>query len=132
MEFWDGYSEDPTATNIEADIYALTPILPPYLPGDYNFDGHVDAADYARWRSLYGNDISLDSNADADGSGNGVVDAADYVIWRKSLGSSAGAGAGTSGTVPEPATSALLLLGAVLGGGLRCRLPKRVSSTRYA
>ena len=92
LEFWDGYFEDPTGTNIEADIYSLTPIIPPYLPGDYDFDGDVDAADYPRWRSLYGNDISLDANADADGNDDGVVDAADYVVWRKNLGRTAGSG----------------------------------------
>ena len=86
MEFWDGYFEDPTSTNIQAEIYALTPILPPYLSGDYDFDGDVDAEDYSRWGSLYGNDISLDADTDADGNGDGVVDAANYVVWQNNQG----------------------------------------------
>lgn len=122
MEFWDGYFEDPTSTNIEADIYALTPILPPYLPGDYDFDGDVDAEDYSRWISLYGNDISLDANADADGNGDGVVNSADYVIWRKNLSQTAGSGSIVKGLVPEPAASILLILAVISGGCLRRRV----------
>ena len=120
MDFWDGYFEDPTATNIEADIYALSPILPPYLPGDFDFDRDVDADDYSRWRTLYGNDIGLDANADADGNGDGVVDAADYVVWRKNLGQPTGSGSIADRRVPEPPTTVILIVAAV-GMGLQRR-----------
>ncbi len=54
----------------------LTSVAP--LPGDYNGDGIVDAADYNLWRSSFGSAINLA----ADGNGNGLVDAGDYIVWR--------------------------------------------------
>jgi hypothetical protein len=57
---------------------ATIPNLFPRLPGDYNRDGDVDAADYAVWRDTLGSDDLLS----ADGSGNGTIDLADYEIWR--------------------------------------------------
>jgi hypothetical protein len=82
------------------------------LPGDYNGDGVVDAADYDVWRSSYGDQTSLV----ADGNGDGVVDTSDYLLWRANLGrtwqslaTGSGAGGGQS-VVPEPASLALGLL----------------------
>jgi hypothetical protein len=68
------------------------------VPGDYNGDIRVDAADYELWRSGFGSSSSLK----ADGNKNGVIDAADYVIWRN-LRSQNGAGSGDlTPAVPEP------------------------------
>ncbi|HEX2475324.1 MAG TPA: PEP-CTERM sorting domain-containing protein [Lacipirellulaceae bacterium] len=70
------------------------------LPGDYNNDGKVDAADYVVWRKR-------------DGSQAG------YNTWRTNFGRTAGSGSAISGTaVPEPGTFVLLaaaLVGAALG-----------------
>jgi hypothetical protein len=64
------------------------------LPGDYNDDGVVDAADYVVWRK-----------------NDGTQDA--YNIWREHFGetasSGAGAGSPSSTSVPEPASLAVLL-----------------------
>lgn len=70
----------------------------PGLPGDFNSDGIVDAADYTVWRD----------------NANGDYDAADYVVWRNNYGRSAISGA----TVPEPAT-ALILAVVLLAGATR-------------
>lgn len=67
LDFWDGWFEDPTATNIEAEIYALTPVTAPIIPGDYNYDGVVDAEDYAGWRYEYGDHILLYADGNGDG-----------------------------------------------------------------
>ena len=75
------------------------------LPGDYDLNGVVDAADYSEWRSAFGS-----KNPIVDGNRDGVVDAADYVIWRRNLE----AGSGSLAEVPEPITPMLLLL-ATLG-----------------
>ncbi|MCA9189241.1 MAG: hypothetical protein KDA99_26630, partial [Planctomycetales bacterium] len=48
------------------------------LPGDYNKNGMVDAADYTVWKDNFGSTTSLD----ADGNGDGTVDAADYTVWK--------------------------------------------------
>jgi T5SS/PEP-CTERM-associated repeat protein len=68
------------------------------IPGDYNQNGTVDAADYVLWRtnpSTYG--------------GN----PAGYNTWRANFGRPPGSGSGTAGsssaTVPEPTISVLLL-----------------------
>ena len=67
-----------------ADQLVVIRILPDELPGDYNQDGTVDAADYVVWRSTLdqtGTDLV------ADGNDNGAVDAADYQLWRANFGS---------------------------------------------
>jgi hypothetical protein len=43
----------------------------PALPGDYNQNGVVDAADYTVWRDHYGTPVSPYSGADGDGGGGG-------------------------------------------------------------
>lgn len=62
------------------DNVGVTALTPP-LPGDFDANGSIDAADYALWNSTYGSAEDLR----ADGNGDGVVDAADYAVWRDAL-----------------------------------------------
>ena len=72
-------------------IYVAT--YEPPLEGDYNHDGFVDAADYVVWRKN-------------DGTQPG------YDTWRAHFGNpGSGDGSLTNGTVPEPATLALMTAG---------------------
>ena len=70
------------------------------VPGDYNGNGVVDAADYVLWRS----GGPLQNEVDTPN----VVNQQDYVEWRARFGNTAGSGsaslAGTS-AVPEPSTA---------------------------
>jgi hypothetical protein len=76
------------------------------LRGDFDADGDVDNADYARWRSGLG---GTNVNPASDGSGNATFDAADYVVWRRNLGASVHAGgAGAEQPVPEVCTLTLV------------------------
>lgn len=78
------------------------------VPGDYNGNGAVDAADYALWRDTLGHS---GGGLAADGNGNQQVEAGDYDLWRSRFGQAAGGGA-VGVAVPEPATYGLLLIAA--------------------
>jgi hypothetical protein len=80
------------------------------LPGDYNQNGSVDAADYVVWRNGLGT----------------IYSQADYDVWRTHFGQTAGSGAGTesaslNATVPESSTLLLLLAATILGLTFRVR-----------
>jgi hypothetical protein len=57
---------------------------PPFMPGDFNLDGTVDAADYVLWRFEVSQSTVVQRNADSNG--DGIVDDADYQIWRRNFG----------------------------------------------
>jgi T5SS/PEP-CTERM-associated repeat protein len=87
-----------------------TGVLSVILPGDFNGNGIVDAADYVVWRK---------------GLGTTYIQA-DYDIWRTHFGQTAesGAGATTNAAVPEPATLALLIVGILsMSSGRRMIVP---------
>jgi hypothetical protein len=69
--------------------------------GDFNGDGNVDAADWVFLRK----------------NGNPPQD---FAVWEQHFGESSGGG-GSSGTVPEPATISLLIIGTLLANGVRRR-----------
>lgn len=77
------------------------------VPGDYNEDDKVDAADYTSWRDNLGKNITL-PNEDP-GTTPGVVTQEDYLFWKAQFAAAA-AGGGFSAAVPEPATGLLSLL----------------------
>ena len=88
------------------------------LPGDFNQDGAVDAADYIVWRNTLN---QTGAGLPADGDNSGIVDQADYNLWRQhfgqtsqlivSTGSALGATAGSpSSAIPEPSICQLFLI----------------------
>jgi hypothetical protein len=79
------------------------------LPGDFNGDAVVDAADYVVWRKTFGSTVPQWSGA--DGNGDTYVDEDDYQVWSKNLGSSlSGTGGNAATTVPEPAAAVMTLI----------------------
>lgn len=90
-----GFSIVYNATNI-----ALTG-APAGLPGDFNLDNKVDAADYVFWRKNLGDNPR-------------------YVLWRSHFGAGTGAGLGSL-TVPEPATFSFVatIIAALVGTAAR-------------
>jgi hypothetical protein len=99
------------------------------LPGDYNNNQVVDAADYVVWRKNLGRNFNLNGNGDESGGSAGTVDAADYAWWTQHFGNSnLGAGStslqGFGSAVPEPHGLVLLVI------GLLCSSLKRAVEMR--
>ena len=69
------------------------------LPGDYNQDGTVNAADYSVWRNSLG---QTGSGLAADGNGDTRVDEEDYTVWKLHFGETFGSGAGSNGVPAAP------------------------------
>jgi hypothetical protein len=91
----------------------LTIPQPQILPGDYNQDGHVDAADYTVWRDTLGQSVTAGTHADGDG--DGMIGSADYDVWKAHFGRTA-LGSGAGAAIPEPSGVVLLIAGIAMSG----------------
>lgn len=90
-----------------SNLPALVIQLTPESPGDANFDGLVDGADYTIWADNF-----LQSPrvfAQGDFSHDSIVDGADYTIWADHF--DPGGGSAFASAVPEPATAVLSVAG---------------------
>jgi glucose/arabinose dehydrogenase len=90
-------------------IYAIRSLVPD-LPGDYNNDGTVNAADYPLWRSSAGTFNELRNDPIG-----GMIGAAHYEQWRDHFGATAGAGSQHPANVPEAGAFAHLLMAGLAG-----------------
>jgi hypothetical protein len=80
---------------------------PSGVKGDYNNDGKVDAGDYVTWRKN-----NTTNNALPNDNGLGTpIGPSHYTLWRSNFGKPPGSGALVGGSVPEPATVLLVLMG---------------------
>jgi hypothetical protein len=68
------------------------------IPGDFDDNGEVNAADLTQWRGDFG------MNGDSDADGDGDSDGDDFLVWQQNLGATAAA------SVPEPASLLLCAL----------------------
>jgi hypothetical protein len=80
------------------------------IPGDFNMNGSVDAADYTVWRDRQGTASTI-----GDANFDGQVTATDLSIWRANFGFSLSGMGNAASTlpVPEPGTAALFAIGAL-------------------
>lgn len=98
------------------------------VPGDYNLDGIVNAADYALWRDTQGKAVRAGTGA--DGSGNGTVDTSDYSVWAGGFNRvlpmpTANSLGGPAYPVPEPSAIGMLLIVSLLTITTRQRCIRR-------
>jgi uncharacterized protein (TIGR03382 family) len=104
-----------TGADDTIQLYELSLSIAAALPGDFNFDGVVDGADYVVWRKNETANISLPNDAGL------TTQAARFDLWRGNFGAMAGGGAGNSDastSVPEPAAVLLAAAGFSLGSWL--------------
>jgi hypothetical protein len=111
IDFNEGGTGELAVTgNVGSNTFSFSTYQPavPGVPGDYNDNGIVDAADYVLWRKNLGSGTSL-SNDDTPGVG-----ADDYTRWRANFGKTAGSGAALGSiskvSVPEPPTVVMFML----------------------
>lgn len=99
------------------DNWRLIKSVVPGVPGDYNQNGIVDAADFVVWRNNIGpNTIPNDPTP-------GTVDASDYTFWKGRFGANSASGSALATSVPEPTTLCAGMIAVLAGcwGQLRRR-----------
>jgi hypothetical protein len=94
----------PQATDFYIRSIEVTSAAPPGVPGDFNADGKVDAADYVTWRENNGTNNALPN----DGGLGTPINSAHYDLWKANFGDMAGSGGGAA--VPEPDAIGLLIV----------------------
>lgn len=99
LEGWNAISVWCVTVSVNFGSGTFAPVTQP-VPGDYNGNGAVDAADYVVWRNTLG---QSGSGLAADGNGNQMIDSGDYNFWRAGFGQTNGSGGGLTAAVPEPA-----------------------------
>lgn len=104
------YTSSEFSGTASAPVHSYAFSATPLLPGDYNYDGVVDAADYSVWRDQVGSNVVLPNDADTPG----VVNGEDYDIWRAYFGQWLGQGSNGGIAIPEPMAPLLLAAGALL------------------
>jgi hypothetical protein len=80
------------------------------VPGDYNENGIVDAADFTVWRDRLGHTMALPNTDPADL--DEMVTADEYNFWVSRFGATSGGASVSLGqsAVPEPGTAVLLIV----------------------
>jgi hypothetical protein len=99
-----------TFTDYSYGVFVSNAVASPAVTGDINGDGKVDAADYVVWRKNPG----------------GIYTQNDRTTWRANFGQTvSGAGTVVNTAVPEPASIAMFIAGALatcfVGSARQCR-----------
>jgi hypothetical protein len=111
IDFNEGGTGELAVTgNVGGNTFTFNTYQPAVVvPGDYNNNGIVDAADYTVWRDHLGQSFALPNRSAAN---TGPIAAADFNFWKTQFGQHAGSGSGALTAVPEPATLWMLLVAA--------------------
>ena len=92
----------------------------PSVPGDYNGDGFVDAADYTVWRdNLNGDPAAFVAGSRDPSNVSPTINGDDYTYWKTNFSGGLGSGSLASSVVPEPSAIAFVLVAMLVMGGIR-------------
>jgi hypothetical protein len=98
-------------------LYSVKLNVVPKLPGDFDYDGDLDAADLTVWQAGFG---VTGAALDADANGDGTADGADFLLWQRGLAAPSPAPL-LAAAVPEPAGVQALLAAAACGAWFKRR-----------
>lgn len=122
LQFKSLYEANVTVSDLwvggESDFFAAP------MPGDFNADGQVDAADLARWREGFGTSGSA-THWNGDANGDSIVDGSDLLIWQRNFGASV---TPVAGAVPEPGSVLLAMSSLIAAALIRRRITTGLSS----
>jgi hypothetical protein len=108
--------------DLDGDIFRF--VTDAFVPGDFDADGDVDAADLPVWEAGYGMASGAEA-LDGDADGDGDVDGRDFLQWQINRGKNSMTYVpplSALATTPEPSSILLASLGlAVCGVTRRCR-----------
>jgi arabinogalactan endo-1,4-beta-galactosidase len=106
LSVWEGgrYGLFDQTGNLLPAIDAFAGLNP--MPGDYNGDHEVDGDDFAAWQAAFG---QSGTGLPADGDADGAVSGGDFLFWQRSL-----SGGTVAGSAPEPSTTALAAIAALM------------------
>jgi hypothetical protein len=104
LEFYNTNTDPLYATDWYIRSMEITAPDPVGVPGDFNEDDTVDAADYAMWAKLGNTPLPNDEGA--------ATPEARYAVWAANFGATAGSGGGANSSVPEPGTFVYLVAAA--------------------
>lgn len=123
VKFFALFVDENAGTAYFDDLQATLVPAAPALPGDYNQNNVVDAADYNRWRDNLGSGTALPR----DGGLGTPIGQAHYNQWKTNFGMTLppGAGAGSLGASAVPEPTALFLAIMAMLGSLIVQLPTR-------
>jgi hypothetical protein len=123
-----GIGEEIRPTDFYIRSLEISGPAPAGVPGDYNNNQIVDAADYVVWRK--GGPLQNE----VPGVTPGATTAEDYAPWRARFGNTSGAGSGlVTSAVPEPGTFVYFAAAAVgLAVAGLGRLPRKDSAAPSA
>ncbi|QDU55504.1 beta strand repeat-containing protein [Aeoliella mucimassa] len=98
-------------------LEVTTYVAPPVLPGDYNYDGIVNLADYTVWRDNLG---AAEGTLGVNDTVGGAIGLDQYDLWKGNFGATAAAASlSDQANVPEPASAVVCLLLVTLGVAAR-------------
>jgi hypothetical protein len=88
---------------VRLNAFALNAVSSGGIPGDFDSDGTVDAADLAAWSNNFGATGATVAMGDADDDQD--VDGADFLVWQRNLGSG-----GSAAVIPEPSSVVMIMV----------------------